>query len=350
MKRKKLWIISLLLCGLTVIYFSFFRSDIETSTKIKNNNGNSISYLSEENDQSVLKVFNFNQERVTKKLKIKQEKDIYSTSYYNPVENKTLVITQQIEPYGYQVYLQDQFKFQKLGLLKERVQEVVFNNNYIYALVYSNGATFSAELKKFKFNQLEKPLKTWKIEGAPEKLLLNIESDEIYILARTNKTLLYSLKKNEQIVSKEIFDQGYDLNAYFEEGDLWILAREILINTNEKSKRNKKIESLYIIDPTNGALKKEIHTKNQPKFIQMDENRIYVITGTSNSSFLEIFDNETFQSEKVLKIEAEAIYGFISVSNGEYIFTNRGIIKIQQKNLKNIVEDKVSPYTDLIIN
>ncbi|MGE6552940.1 hypothetical protein ACQKFK_29575 [Bacillus mycoides] len=346
MKNKIFWIFISLLGGV-LLYFSFFESDIETSSEIENNTGDSLTYISEVNNTQVLKVFNFNQEKFIKSLKIKQEKDPYSTSYFNSKEKKTIIITQQSDPYGYQVYLQDQSKVKSLGLLKERVEEVIFNKNYMYALVYSNDN--SIHLKKFKLTQLDKPLKTWELEGDPERLLLDENTNNMYIITRTNKIFLYSLKNDDQLQKNEILEHGYDLNAFIEENNLWVLPREMLDNVNVKSEKNKEVKSLIIVDLLNGRIKKEIPTKYQPKFIQVDKERVYVITGTPNESFLEIYSRKTYEIEKIIEVNASAIYGFVDANNGKYIFTDRGIFKVQQTHLNKVTTESISSNIDLII-
>lgn len=348
MKKKIIFLVlACLLLGAILTYFFFTGTKNTVGSSIEKNSGNSIAYLSEDNQKQVIKVFNFNQEKFTKVLQIKQERDPYSTSYYNQKEKKTVVVTQQMLPYGYQVYLQNPSDIQNLGLLEERVHEVIFNKEYLYALVYADDN--SVYLKKFNLKNLDKPLKAWKLEGDPERLILDEDSDKIYILMRTNKTILYSLENGETLKQKEILEQGYDLNATIEEEKLWILPREILDNIKVKSKKNKEVKYIYCVNLPNLEINSKIPTKYPPKFIQVDKEKIYVITGTPNESFLEIYNRQTYENEKILELHLNTIYGFVNMKNENYIFANNGIFKVKQNHLEKVLKEDISSNTDFVI-
>ncbi|MGP7818809.1 hypothetical protein [Niallia sp. 01092] len=349
--KKNFIFLTILFILISIVLVYLFKSDIDYNTKIKNNEGSSISYLSEEDKVPVLKVFNFNQEKLTKKYKIKKEQDLYSSTFYSGTEKKTVVITQQLEPYGYQVFVQTQDEIKKIGNIKEAVHEVVFADNYLYALVYSPNSIKGVNLKKYKITDLEKPIKTWSIEGNPERMLIDQKLNKIYILTVNNNTLLYSLDyKIDNLQNVKLLNRAFDLNATIDNGQLWLLLRETLENQNDKSKnKNKESKIILQYDIEKQEFINKINTEYQPKFMQLDNNQIYIISGTPNSSYLEQYDKKNLSNTKkeVIKLKADNINGFI---HKKYIFSNKGVYKIEDGNVKQIIEENVSPNIDLVIH
>ena len=81
----------------------------------------------------------------------------------------------------------------------------------------------------------------------------------------------------------------------------------------------------------------------------MDKEKIYVITGTPNESFLEIYNRQTYQNEKILELHLNTIYGFINMQNEKYIFANNGIFKVKQNHLEKVLKEDISSNTDFVI-
>lgn len=351
MRKKYVFsIILLALIACFTIYFLLFSSNIEENPEISDNPGKSISYLSEEDEKSVLKVFNFDQEKIKKIYKLNPEEDIYSSSFYNTKENLSVISTQQSDPYGYNFFLQDAQKIKKIGFINQSVQDVIVNKDFLYVIVYSVDKTSGVQLRKYKLTDLKKPLKAWDIKGDPERMVLDYKNDDVYILMANDSTFLYRLdNKTNHLDKKELFDKEFDLDATINSDKLWLLLREELSDRNTKNQQKIEKTSLVVYDLNTDKKLKTITTKFQPKFIQFVHEKIYVISGTSNNSYLEIYNtnNNNPKLKKVINLKADTINGF---NKGKYIFSNNGIFKIENNSVRLISKDSVSPKTDLIMH
>ncbi|MFS0657147.1 YncE family protein [Bacillus sp. 179-C3.3 HS] len=347
---KKIIKISVILFTIiSVIYVGY--KFIPQDPKLQNNSGDSLSYLSEFKGSPTINVFNFENEKIIKKFKIPKEKDLYSSTAYHKNQKKSVIVTQQLEPYGYQVFIQDENEIKKIGLIKEPIHEAIVLNNYLYVLVYLPNQNNKVTLKKYDVSNIEKPIKSWSLNGLPERMLVDELSNNIYILTVDNNTALFTLNTNtEELKKTQVFDKPYDLNAFLKEGELWLLLQEQLTDMNIKSQKGKIPTRLVMsYNLKNKKVEKKLDTNYPPKFIQIDNNKVYVISGNSNTSYLEIYNTNSFSKEsaEVLKLDIGNINGFI---NKKYIFSDKGIYKIQNGAIKSIVDETISADLDLIIH
>ncbi|MGD6818779.1 hypothetical protein [Metabacillus sp. 84] len=352
MKKKTALLIVLLLMAAGGGYFIFTQSSAETSTKIEDNEGNSISYLSEKYGKSVLNTFNFDKQKITKSFKLNQDQDLYAVSYYHPIEKKTLIMNQQSEPYGYQVYMQNPTGIQKLGFLENSIQEALYTDEFAYVLVYSRDAGQSVKLNQYKLDNWEKPVQTWEIPGSPKRMLANHESGKIFILTAEAGTAMHTLdEKSGELTSKVIAEDPYDLNASVIDGKLWILPREKLDSSGMKSKNNQAVRSVMQLDTETGETLQTAKTKHPPKFMAQDSNYTYIISGTPNSSYLELYEHKNMNKRiGTVKLKADAINGFVSTESGNFLFTNKGVFKAEGTKVQSAADEEISPKTDLRIH
>lgn len=347
--KRILKIIAILIAIISIIYVVMLF--IPQNTQLQNNSGESISYLSEDKGVPMINVFNFNKEEIIKKFKIQKEKDLYSSTTYNEKQKKSVVVTQQLEPYGYQIFVQDQDEIKKIGLIKEPIHEAMIINNYLYVLAYPPNQANKVTLNKYNIDNIEKPIESWSLKGLPERMLFDETSNNIHILTINNNTILYSLNtKSQKLRMTQVFDKAYDLNAFLKNGELWLLLQEEIMDLNIKSQKEKKpVKLIMTYNFIKNKLEKKIDTTYPPKFMQFDNNKLYIISGTSNTSYLEIYNTNSFSkpNAEVLKLDVGNINGFM---NKKYIFSDKGVFKIQNGTIKRVIKENTSSDIDLLIN
>lgn len=122
------------------------------------------------------------------------------------------------------------------------------------------------------------------------------------------------------------------------------------MDINIKSQKEKKpVKLIMTYNFIKNKLEKKIDTTYPPKFMQFDNNKLYIISGTSNTSYLEIYNTNSFSkpNAEVLKLDVGNINGFM---NKKYIFSDKGVFKIQNGTIKRVIKENTSSDIDLLIN
>jgi hypothetical protein len=310
----------------------------------KDISGLAFSYLAGE-EKSKLNVFNFKEEQILDDREVDFEEEFpYGMTTINPVEETSLTMIQRSKPYGYTFYLQSPKDFEKIGMVKERVFGGTFLDNYIYAITFEKE---KAILKKYKRDNLEKEIASWKIDGNPEKLVVDYENKTIYILSRTNKILLYTIKK-DKMKKKEVLNDSYEVNAQIHNDDLWITVSQV-VKANQKQTNNKEEKKIIVYNTNEEKITNTYQSKHPPKYAFPLQNQIVVISGTPNVNYLEVVTNEN----KILsskELEAKGVFGVVEYEEENYIFARNGIYKIENTSVKKIEKESVSDSIDLMIN
>lgn len=335
-------ILALPLCGCT-------NNKIDTDGEIQGNEGLSMSYLAQEKKNVVINVFNFDQQKVVKRMQ--SNANIVDNgfcpvgiSYYNPIERKTLLLSNNEKPEGYQVYLQDQTEIKKLGLLKSRCTGAVFHGNELYAIVYQDDVT--CEIHKYTLSNLDRPLQTWRLMGDPQKILLDHETKNVYVLCaeRGKRTVLTRISLSGDCTHKELFAQAYHLDATIANNCIGIACNHILGTSEENSTDSRDV---FVYNLRSNKVEKAFLAEYSPKKILLDGEGVYLISRKNITDCVERVNWKTGKREKTTKLpEGTGVFGFVANPKGQFIFTNTGILCLKGEKY-NVCVDPDGPMDQI---
>lgn len=328
------------------------KNQIDTHGKITGNEGASVSYLSQLDKEVVIKVFNFDQKKVIKTMQsnAKIENNGFcptGISYYNPVEKKTLLFSNNEKPDGYQVYVQDQTEVKKLGLVRGNVSGAVFQGNILYAVVYQN--TDSCEIRKYQLSNIDRPLQAWKIKGDPQKILMDHETGTVYALSaetEKNRTYLTTITPSGTCIQKELFTRAYHLDATINKNKIWIACNCIL---EEKAEKSIDVKDIFVYDLKTDKIEKKFSTEHPPKTIKVNDEMIYLISQKNITEYVEYLNWKTGARSKTTELEdGTKVFGFVLNKNGKFLFTSRGVFTLINGNERKVTDESYQGPQDRV--
>ncbi|MCR8848283.1 hypothetical protein NQ095_07705 [Rossellomorea sp. SC111] len=331
--KKILLSVSIIIC-ISVIALVFFQRTQDIPE-------NSISFLAGEEK---VNVFSFSDKKVVSKVKIDTKSDFpYGITSFNPMNETTLSMVQNSKSTGYHFYMQDDQSLEEIGKTDIPVFGGVAFNDTIYSVVFKDDQTFLQKRKKDNFEKIDE----WPLKGNPEKVVADYENELVYVLTRTDKILLYTLN-GDHVKEKTILDQSYEINAQLVQDQLWISVNQLVQNSGKKT-NNKEVKKVIVYDTKEEKIADTLTTKHPPKFILPSKEETIVFSGTPNSNYLEVINNQDQVTSSEELDEVQEIFGIVHQDDSAFVIARNGIFEYGNQDVTLLDQTTVPDSVDLVI-